>query len=148
MVKIPNTCILSILVYNLFLDKQRNILYTLQYFHTSVYWLSSWNRNSNYRKYDLIGRKNRLDTKPQCFPWSWNVRHRKLSRCGARHSPWNTRGGISGLMCWGLKQCIYQENHLKFTKTTTCVKRPPSIKRPTETLREKRTIYIPSGLMY
>jgi len=31
MVKILNKCILSILVYNLFLDKQRNILYTPQY---------------------------------------------------------------------------------------------------------------------
>ena len=30
LVKIPNKCILSILVYNLFLDRQRNILYTPQ----------------------------------------------------------------------------------------------------------------------
>jgi len=30
LVKIPNTCILSILVYNLFLDRQRNISYTPQ----------------------------------------------------------------------------------------------------------------------
>jgi len=37
MVKILNKCIIRISVYNLFLDKQRNILYTLQYFHTPVY---------------------------------------------------------------------------------------------------------------
>ena len=41
MVKILNKCILSILVYNLFLDRQRNILYTPQYFNTPVYWQSS-----------------------------------------------------------------------------------------------------------
>ena len=41
MVKILNKYILSILVYNLFLDRQHNILYTPQYFHTPVYWLSS-----------------------------------------------------------------------------------------------------------
>jgi len=34
MVKILNKCILSILVYNLVLDRQRNIVYTSQYFHT------------------------------------------------------------------------------------------------------------------
>ena len=45
MVKILTKCILSTLVYNLFLDRQRNILYTTQYFHTQLYWLSSWNRN-------------------------------------------------------------------------------------------------------
>ena len=61
MVKILNTCILSILVYNLFWDKQHNILYTMQNFHTRVYWLSSWDRNSK----NLIGRK-RLDTKLIC----------------------------------------------------------------------------------
>ena len=44
MVKIRNKCILSILVYNLFWDRQRNILYTPQYFHTPVYRPSSWNR--------------------------------------------------------------------------------------------------------
>ena len=38
MVKILNECILS-LVYNLSLDRQRNILYTPQYFHTPVYCL-------------------------------------------------------------------------------------------------------------
>ena len=41
MVKILNKCILSILVYNLFLDRQRNIFYTTQYFPTQLYWLSS-----------------------------------------------------------------------------------------------------------
>jgi len=41
MVKILNKCILSILVYNPFIDNQRNILYTPKYFHTPVYWLSS-----------------------------------------------------------------------------------------------------------
>jgi len=39
MVKILNKCILSISMYNLFLDRERNILYTSQYFHTPVYWL-------------------------------------------------------------------------------------------------------------
>ena len=39
--KILNKCILSILVYNLFLDRRRNILYTPQYFNTPVYWQSS-----------------------------------------------------------------------------------------------------------
>ena len=63
MVKILNKCVLSILVYNLFLDRQRNSLYTPQYFHAPVYWLSSWNRNSNFQKCsDFIGWKNRLDT--------------------------------------------------------------------------------------
>ena len=37
MVKILDKCILSILVYNLFLDIQRNIVYTPQYSHTPVY---------------------------------------------------------------------------------------------------------------
>ena len=37
MVNILNKCILSILVYNLFLDRNRNILYTSQYFYTPVY---------------------------------------------------------------------------------------------------------------
>ena len=64
-VKILYKCRLSILVYNLFLDRQRNILCTPQYFHTQVYSLSSWNRNSN-----LIARKNRLDTKNY---WRWYV---------------------------------------------------------------------------
>ena len=41
MVNILNKCILSILVYNLFLDRQCTILYIPQYFHTPVYWLSS-----------------------------------------------------------------------------------------------------------
>ena len=40
MVKILNKYILNISVYNLFIDRQRNILYTPQYFHTPVYWLS------------------------------------------------------------------------------------------------------------
>ena len=35
-VKILNKCILSILVYILFLDRQRNILYTPQYVYTPV----------------------------------------------------------------------------------------------------------------
>jgi len=48
-VKILNKCILSILVYNLCLDKPRNILYTKQYFHTPLYWLTSWNRNSTFQ---------------------------------------------------------------------------------------------------
>ena len=30
-----------LLVYDLILDRKRNILYTPQYFHTPVYWLSS-----------------------------------------------------------------------------------------------------------
>jgi len=34
MVKILNKCIQSILGYNLFLDRQRNILYAPQYFYT------------------------------------------------------------------------------------------------------------------
>jgi len=37
MVKILNKCILSILVYNLFLDRKRNIFYTPQYVHTYIY---------------------------------------------------------------------------------------------------------------
>ena len=37
MVNTLNKCTLSILVYNLFLDRQCNILYTPQYFHTPVY---------------------------------------------------------------------------------------------------------------
>ena len=41
MVKILNINILSILVYNLFLDRQRNILYTPHYFHIPLYCLSS-----------------------------------------------------------------------------------------------------------
>ena len=53
---------LSILVYTLFLDRHRNILYTPHYFRTPVYWLSSWNRQSTFQ-INLIGRNNRLDTK-------------------------------------------------------------------------------------
>ena len=62
MMKTLNKCILSILVYSLFLGRQRNILYAPQSCHTPVYWLSSWNRKSQKYGY-LIGRKNRLDTK-------------------------------------------------------------------------------------
>ena len=40
MMKILNKCILSILVYNLVLDRQRHILYTPQYFLTPVYLLA------------------------------------------------------------------------------------------------------------
>ena len=40
-VKILKTCILSTLVYTLFLVRQRNSSYTSQYFLTPVYWLSS-----------------------------------------------------------------------------------------------------------
>ena len=53
MVKILNKCILSILVYNLYLDKQSLIF--------PYSWLSSWNSNSIFKKYHY--RKNRLDTK-------------------------------------------------------------------------------------
>ena len=51
--KILNKCILSILVYNLFLDRQRNIVYTPQYFHTPAYWLSSWTRYPIFLKIRL-----------------------------------------------------------------------------------------------
>ena len=63
MVKILNTRILSILVYNLFLDRQGNISYTPQYFHKPVNWLSSWNRNSNLKKSKAIwlSEENKLD---------------------------------------------------------------------------------------
>ena len=54
-VKILNKCILSILVYILFLDRQRNSVYTPQCFHTPVYLLSSCNRNSYFQKIWLIG---------------------------------------------------------------------------------------------
>ena len=46
MVKILNKCILSILVYNLFQRQTAQYFHKIQYFHTPVYWLSSWNRNS------------------------------------------------------------------------------------------------------
>jgi len=63
-VNILNKCILSILVYNLFLDRQCNILYTSHYFHTPVYWLSSWNRNSNFQTIRLTDwAKKGSDTK-------------------------------------------------------------------------------------
>ena len=70
MVKILNKCILSILVYNLFLKRQRNILYTPQYFHTSVYWLYFWNRNLIIRLSDWG--KNSLDPKIQMNHSCWN----------------------------------------------------------------------------
>ena len=76
MVKILNKCILSIKEYNLFLDsaifyihrnismhrwigcrreiERRNILYTPQYFHTPVNWLSSWNRKAQYVIYTAV----------------------------------------------------------------------------------------------
>jgi len=38
------------LVYTLFADRQRNILCARQYFHTPVYWLSSWNSDSYFQK--------------------------------------------------------------------------------------------------
>ena len=50
-------------MYNLFLNRQRNILYTP---HTPLYWLSSWTRN-------LIGWKNRLDTKYSSLLLNWFV---------------------------------------------------------------------------
>jgi len=50
-------------VYNLVLDRKRNILYTP---HTPLYWLSSWTRN-------LIGWKNRLDTKYSSLLLNWFV---------------------------------------------------------------------------
>ena len=65
MVKILNKCILSILVYNLFYRQ------TAQYFHTLVYWLSSWNKNSNFQRKLLSDwLKNRLDTK-----WESNLNY-------------------------------------------------------------------------
>ena len=39
MVKILTKCTLIILMYNLFLDRQRNIVYTPQNFQTPIYWL-------------------------------------------------------------------------------------------------------------
>ena len=50
MVKILNKCILSISVNNLFLNRQRNISYLTQYFHTPVNWLSLWNIKFNFSK--------------------------------------------------------------------------------------------------
>jgi len=49
MLKILNKCILRILVYNLFSDRQCTVLYTSQYFHTPVYWLYLWNRYSHFQ---------------------------------------------------------------------------------------------------
>ena len=49
--------------------KTHTILYTPQYFHTLIYWLSSCNRNSNFQKIRLwFGEKNRLDTKYMVRP--------------------------------------------------------------------------------
>ena len=66
MLKILNKCILSLLVYNLFLDRQRNILHTPKYFQyipgiLAVLFLL----HSNFQK---NGRKNRSDTKNQLLP--------------------------------------------------------------------------------
>ena len=58
MVNILNKCILSILVYNLFLDRQRNILYTPQYFNRYIGCLHKIEKKEEKRD----GPKNRLDT--------------------------------------------------------------------------------------
>ena len=56
MVKILNYCILSILVYNLFLDRQRNILYTAIFPYTGI--LAVFMKFRKFKKYScLIGRK-------------------------------------------------------------------------------------------
>ena len=41
------------------LERQSSVLYTPQYSHTPVYWLSSWNRNSNFQ---IDWAKNILDS--------------------------------------------------------------------------------------
>ena len=59
MMEILNKCILSILVYNLFLDRQRNMLCTPHYCHTAVYRLSTWTRNLKL-KTNWLGEKKRI----------------------------------------------------------------------------------------
>jgi len=36
---------------DIILDRQRIMLYTPHYVYTSIYWLSSWNRNSIFQIY-------------------------------------------------------------------------------------------------